>query len=235
MQKSMLKLISVADGVTILNAVLGFIALLLVFSGQFQLAVSLILLGLLADGLDGMIARRMGAGQLGQYLETIADLVSLSVAPLALIYQTYSEMIQSEFSLQILLGVVLGCSFICSIIRLSSFSFLKNQGFFVGLPTSASAIFLVSVSYLKPSLWVVLPLILIFSFAMISSVHFLKPGLRLNLIAAFFIVATIVLDGNYENIAPLLLLISLTCYIIAGSVFLYFKKNHFKKMQGTRN
>jgi archaetidylserine synthase len=230
----MVKLLSVADGVTILNAILGFIALLLVFSGQFQLAASLILLGLLADGLDGMIARRMGNSQLGQYLETIADLVSLSVAPLILVYQTYSEMI-SEFSLLLLFGVVLGCSFICSIIRLSSFSFLKDKDVFVGLPTSASAIFLVVVSYMKPPLWAVLPLILIFSFAMISSVHFLKPGLRLNLIAAFFIVATIVLDGRYENIAPFLLVISLACYIIAGLVFLYFKKNQMKKKPGTHN
>ena len=235
MQKSMLKLLSVADGVTILNAVFGFIALLLVFSSEFQLAVSLILLGLLADGLDGMIARRMGNGQLGQYLETIADLISLSVAPLALVYQIYSETLHAEFSTQLLLGVVLVCSFICSIIRLSSFSFLKNKEFFIGLPTSASAIFLVSVSYLKPTLWVVLPLILIFSFAMISSVQFLKPGIRLNLIATVFIVATIILNGKYANIAPLLLVISLACYIIGGSFFLYFKKNQMKKMQGSHN
>jgi phosphatidylserine synthase len=45
----MIRLLSVADLVTLLNATLGFLALLLVFSNEFQLAASLILLGLLAD------------------------------------------------------------------------------------------------------------------------------------------------------------------------------------------
>jgi archaetidylserine synthase len=73
----MIKLLSVADMVTMVNAVLGFLALLMVFSHQFQLAASFIFLGLLADGLDGFVARHVGNGQMGQYLETIADMVSL--------------------------------------------------------------------------------------------------------------------------------------------------------------
>jgi phosphatidylserine synthase len=56
---------SVADIVTLTNAVFGFLALLMVFSNQIQLAASLILLGLIMDGLDGIVARRMGNGQIG--------------------------------------------------------------------------------------------------------------------------------------------------------------------------
>lgn len=220
----MIKLLSVADLITLLNAVFGFLALLLVFSNQFQLAASLILLGLLADGLDGIIARRIGTGRLGEYLETIADMISLSIAPLALLYTLYYDAVVLQLPVHLLFSSLLVFSLICSIIRLTSFPLLKEKQFFIGLPTSASAVFLVIASYLKPDIWFILPIILILSVAMISSVRFPKTGLKMDLIAAVFIVVTIVLDGMYYNIAPLLLLAALSCYILVGPLYLYFKK-----------
>jgi CDP-diacylglycerol--serine O-phosphatidyltransferase len=227
----MIKLMSVADLVTLLNAVLGFLALILVFSDQFQLAASLILLGLLADGLDGMVARRLGNGQIGEYLEPIADMVSLSVAPLALFYKVYYDAIVSQSSVHLLLGIIIVFSLICSIIRLSSFSLLKEKQFFIGLPTSASAVFLVLTSFLTPEVWYVFPIIIVLSLAMISSIRFPKPGLMVNLIAAVFIVATIILDSMYYNIAPILLLAALTSYIIFGP--LYFRVKKRSQVSGT--
>lgn len=220
----MIKLLSVADVITLLNAILGFLAVLLMFSNELQLAASLILLGLLADGLDGIVARRVGNGQMGEFLEPIADMVSLSIAPLALIYKTYSETVASQFSLHLLLGGILVFSLVCSIIRLSSFSLLKEKHFFIGLPTSASAVFLVLCLFLKPDLWLLLPAILILSLAMISSVQFPKPSVQVDLIAAVFIIATIVLDSMYYNIAPLMLLIGLVLYIVIGPLYLHRKK-----------
>ena len=184
-----------------------------------------ILLGLLADGLDGIVARRMGNGQMGEYLETIADMISLSIAPLALLYKTYYDtVIVSQLSMHLLLGVVLVFSLICSMIRLSSFSLLKEKHFFIGLPTSASAMFLVLTSFLKPDVWYILPFIIVLALAMISSIRFPKPGLKMDLVAAVFIVATILLDSMYNNIAPLLLLAALVSYIIIGPFYLRIKK-----------
>jgi archaetidylserine synthase len=220
----MIKLLSVADMVTLLNAVLGFLALLMVFSNQFQLAASFILLGLLADGLDGIVARRIGNGQMGEYLESIADMVSLSIAPLALFYKTYYDAVVTIPSLHLLLGVVLVFSLLCSMIRLSSFSLLKEKHFFLGLPTSASAVFLVLISFLKWDVWFIFPVIIVLSLVMISSIRFPKPGLKVDLVAAVFIVATILLNSMYSNIAPLLLLAALLSYIIFGPVYLHFKK-----------
>lgn len=220
----MIKLLSVADLVTLLNAVLGFLALFLVFSNQFSLAASLILLGLLADGLDGIIARRIGTGRMGEYLETIADMISLSIAPLALLYKIYYETVVSQLPVHLLFSFVLVFSLICSIIRLSSFSFLKEKQFFIGLPTSASAVFLVVASYLRPEIWVILPVILVLSFAMISSIRFPKSGMKIDFIAAVFILATIALDSMYYNIAPLLLLLALASYVLFGPLYLRMKK-----------
>ncbi len=220
----MVKLLSVADLVTLLNAVLGFLALLLVFSNQFQLAASLILLGLLADGLDGIIARRIGTGRLGEYLETIADMISLSIAPLVLLYKLYYDTVVMQLSVHLLFSSLLVFSLICSIIRLTSFPLLKEKQFFSGLPTSASAVFLVILSYLKPDIWLVLPVIFALSVAMISSVRFPKPDLKMDFIAAVFIIVTIVLDSMYYNIAPLLLLVAVSCYILVGPFYLHVKK-----------
>lgn len=231
MQRSMIKLLSVADIVTLLNAMLGFLALLFVFSYQLNLAASLILLGLLADGLDGMIARRLGTGQIGRYIEPIADMISLSVSPLALIYIVYYDSFSPKFSVHLIFGFVLVFSLVCSVIRLSSFPLLKQEQFFVGLPTSASAIFLVVASYLRPVIWVILPVIVILSLAMISSIPFPKPRLKVNLITTVFIVAAMILDGMYFNIAPLLLLAGLIVYIVIGPFYLYRKK---KKGQQNR-
>jgi archaetidylserine synthase len=222
----MIRLMSVADIVTLTNAVFGFLALLMVFSNQIQLAASLILLGLIMDGLDGIVARRMGNGQIGESLETIADMISLSVAPLALFYTTYYNAVVLQPTLHLLLGVILVFSLICSVIRLSSFSLLKDQHFFLGLPTSVSALFLVLNSFLKLEIWVVLPVVLLLSLAMISSIRFPKPGLKIDLITAVFIIVTILLNSRYYNITPLLLLAALTFYIIFGPILLRFKKKN---------
>ena len=220
----MIKLLSVADIITIINALLGFLALLMAFSNQLQLAASFILLGLLADGLDGIVARRVGIGQIGEYLEAIADIISLSIAPLVLLYKIYYDAVSSNPFMHVLLGVILGFSLICSMVRLSSFSLLKEKHFFIGLPTSASALFLVSVFFLKPDVWAILPFIIILALAMISSIRYPKPGLKINFVTAVFIIATILLNGMFYNIVPILLLVALVSYIIIGPFYLHIKK-----------
>jgi phosphatidylserine synthase len=117
-------------------------------------------------------------------------------------------------------------------IRLSSFSLLKEKHSFIGLPTSASAVFLVLASFLRPDVWVILPFIVILALAMISSVRFPKPGLKMDLVAAVFIVATILLNSMFNNIAALLLLAALVCYISIGPFYLHIKKR--RKVSGTK-
>jgi phosphatidylserine synthase len=109
-------------------------------------------------------------------------------------------------------------------IRLSSFSLLKEKHFFIGLPTSASAVFLVLASFLKLDVQYILPFVVILALAMISSIRFPKPGLKMDFVAAVFIVATLLLDSMYNNIAPLLLLAALVSYIIIGPFYLRIKK-----------
>jgi CDP-diacylglycerol--serine O-phosphatidyltransferase len=219
----MIKMLSLADIITIMNAILGFLAILMIFTNQFQLAAAFILLGLLADGLDGIVARRIGNGQMGEYLETIGDSLTLSFAPLALLYKMYYVSFASSFPLHLVISIILIANFICSMLRLSSFSVMKNPTFFIGLPTAGNAIFLVLSSFLNLDIIYLLPFIVLFALLMICPIRFPKHQLKIDCVAAVFIIAAILLNFIYTNIAPLLLLFGLALYIIFGPLYLLRK------------
>jgi archaetidylserine synthase len=220
----MIKLLSFADVITITNAVLGFLALLCILSNQFQFAAAFILIGLLADGLDGIVARRVGNGQMGEFLETVADSISLSIAPLLLLYKINYDAFVTQLSLHFVVGFVIVFSFVCSMLRLGSFSALKEKRFFVGLPTSANAIFLVMSSFLNVDIRFVLPFVVLFALLMISPVRFPKHGLKSDILATGFIIGTIFLNFLYNDIAPFLLLMGLMLYMIVGPLLLFMNE-----------
>lgn len=73
-----------ADAITVSNAVLGFVAIVTATTNA-ELAARLILLGAVADGLDGVVARHRGGTPAGQILDSLADVVSFAVAPALLV------------------------------------------------------------------------------------------------------------------------------------------------------
>jgi CDP-diacylglycerol--serine O-phosphatidyltransferase len=229
LQNSMLRLISFADVITLTNAGFGFLALLLVFTGELHLAAVFIFLGLLADGLDGYVARYLGAGRIGEYFESLADMLSLSVAPLLLLYATFKDAFSGAPWQPPLFGGILVFSLLCSLIRLSSFSILKDSKFFLGLPTSVSALFLVSLSMLKPDVLIVMPVVLVLAVVMISPVRFPKPRLPMNLITTVLIILVIALGSLYNNLTVYVLLVALLFYIIAGPIYIAVQKRPYGK------
>ena len=72
--------LSLADAVTVSNAALGFLSAVAATVDP-ALAARLILLGVIADGLDGVLARKVGSSAAGHYLDALADVASFSVAP----------------------------------------------------------------------------------------------------------------------------------------------------------
>jgi archaetidylserine synthase len=70
-----------ADVMTLLNAALGVAAMTVAIVGEPQQVARLILLAAVADGLDGIIARRFGGTAVGPYLDSMADIVSFGTAP----------------------------------------------------------------------------------------------------------------------------------------------------------
>jgi len=150
----MIKFLTFADVFSLINGCLGFLAIIILFSfitsfDVIRVSFSFILLALLADGLDGIIARKKRASELGEYLEAMADMISMGIAPSVFVFKIYYDSSSSGLFLQFAFIIVLILFVICSIIRLSSFHLMKNEAYFVGIPASASTIFLLIAAFIK--------------------------------------------------------------------------------------
>jgi len=220
----MIKFVTFADIVSLLNALFGFFALLMLFSKEFNIAFSLIFLALLADGLDGVIARRINKGKMGEYLEAMADMISLSIAPILFVYCQYYTALISSIFLQGVFYAIFIFFIICSIIRLSSFHMLKDKRSFIGLPASASTIFILVLAYVNIDYLYLLSLILIISLFMISQIRFPKPTIKVNTIAALLIILSILFQDTFNSLFLILLFIALSIYSIGGPIYLKYKK-----------
>jgi len=70
-----------ADAVTLANAAVGVAAVAVALAGRLDLTARLLLLAAIADGLDGIVARRFGGSSVGPTLDAMADVVSFGAAP----------------------------------------------------------------------------------------------------------------------------------------------------------
>jgi CDP-diacylglycerol--serine O-phosphatidyltransferase len=221
----MIRLLSIADIVTLTNVIFGFMAIIMAFLNEIRFSFSFILLALLADGLDGVVARKTRNGELGEYFDAMADMGSFGIAPAIFVYATYHDAVSCCICRHIILIIVLIVFLSLGVIRLASFHLMKNKDFFVGLPAPASTTIVILFAFLKTEYLYILPAIVIVSLVMISNVHFPKPGIKMDAAAAILIVLTLIIGKNYSDVAPLILLSIIMVYVIAGPVYLWKIKN----------
>ena len=223
----MFNLIRFPDGISLLNGLFGLSSILILifdFSPistiKFHVAFSLILLGLLADGLDGILARKYGKGELGDFFEAMSDMTTMGVAPsvfIAILVNSHSQ----NNSLFLIVGFLLLFYIGCAFIRLASFHPLKNKSVFLGLPASAATMLLLSISFLTQTNNIILSVLFLSSLLMILPVGFPKPNKIMNAITTFIIVLTIVF-GLILPFIYFVLFISVLIYIFGGQIYLYF-------------
>lgn len=177
---SILKYITVADFITVLNALLGFLAIMYVIDKLYINAFILILFAIVLDGLDGLLARMVGTKHnFGLFLDAIADTVSFCFAPAVLLYGMFYNPLETSFTNWINLLTVLATFFVAGlgILRLARFITQTNDTeFFTGLPTPAMALLIVILLLptfklnLIPEL--ILPIIILTSLLMVSEVYY---------------------------------------------------------------
>ena len=219
----MIKLLSVADVISVCNAVFGGLAILVLFTDynfKIHLSISLIFLGLLADGLDGIIARRFKKSDIGDYLESMADMTTMVVAPAVFIFYIYMDALSGEFIRQIFLFISLVLFFSFGIIRLASFNLFKKEKIYIGLPASASAIILLILAYFEVQLIIILFTTIVIGALMASDIVFPKTGKYLNSAALILILLTIIFGKTFYGFAPIFLLIAILVFSIGGPVFM---------------
>ena len=206
----MLRMLTAADAISMLNTSFGFCAIIMILWGEQRFAFSFILLALLADGLDGIIARRWGGGKLGESLEAMGDMLSLSIAPL-LFFLWFGIQIFSAESFHVILAFLCSLIFlVCSAIRLASFHVMKNEHFFIGLPASVSTIVIICLTVLAVELYLLLIVLLLLALLMVSSIQFIRPSMLMNSIAAVLIILTFLLYTALNGIVLILLVIHMS-------------------------
>ncbi|MFZ3173235.1 MAG: CDP-diacylglycerol--serine O-phosphatidyltransferase [Carboxydocellales bacterium] len=118
---------------TLANLLLGIVSLIYTLNEEWQLAATMILIGMVLDGMDGRLARRLDAtSPFGKELDSLCDLVSFGVAPALLAY-AYKLVAWPYFGMAIAIGFTL-----CGAIRLARFNVLNISDFFVGIPITAA-------------------------------------------------------------------------------------------------
>lgn len=221
----MIKIFRIEDFFSLFNASFGFLALMMIFLGEIRFSFTFILLAVLADGLDGIIARYKGnQSQVGDFLEPMADMLSMGVAPVFFAYVIYRNEVFDCFKCHFMFLGVLFFFFICVVIRLSSFYVLKNNKYFIGVPVPAAAIILVLLPYIKLDLYIILTVVFILSLLMISNFHFKKPVLKINLFAAILIFLAIIFDKGFNDFFLWLLLFAVIFYSFYGPIYQKVKK-----------
>lgn len=154
--ESILKLIKMPDLLSIVNALLGFTAIILVLTGvreeAIKNAVVLILVAAVIDGLDGMVARTIECSPIGKYLDSLADMISFGVAPAIVAYALLTHYLQVSYMCIDVVLAFCGAYVICGLLRLARFDAnaslesaqKEGRKDFVGFPITGGAIFLAS-------------------------------------------------------------------------------------------
>jgi CDP-diacylglycerol---serine O-phosphatidyltransferase len=136
---------------TLLNLFFGCVAIVLVFNGAYTYASWMIILASVFDFLDGTAARLLDARhELGEQLDSLADMVSFGVAPACIMYALMTNAAGYAVSDYIHIAA-LPAFFIAifSALRLAKFNIDDTQSdSFRGLPTPANALFISALPFI---------------------------------------------------------------------------------------
>jgi len=115
------------------------------YQGNYQVALSFILLGAVFDFFDGMLARALQAySPLGKELDSLADDITFGVAPSMIVFSLFKEVSVPAF-LSPVAGYLPYAAFLIAVfsaLRLAKFNIDTRQtSSFIGVPTPANALF----------------------------------------------------------------------------------------------
>mgnify|MGYP000382984249 CR=1 FL=1 len=171
--------------VTIINVFCGFYSVIASFQGEYMLAFWSVVVGGVADALDGKVARYVdGASEFGVQYDSLADVVTFGFAPSALVFNLLGQPKEAYLIAFAFFPLLLGS------IRLARFNanlvgFDKDH--FVGMPIPAGALSIMSIvpfnhyllanGYVSQAIWIdyVYPFIAIvvfYSILMVTTIRY---------------------------------------------------------------
>src|SRR5574344_178981 len=127
---------AIANTISSSNLMFGVLSILATFEGEFKAAAIMIILAVVADSMDGRVARALGvSGEFGKELDSLCDVCSFGVAPGVLIYVYALE------SLGICGQIIASLFTFGGAMRLARFNINASavHGYFQGMPIPAGA------------------------------------------------------------------------------------------------
>ena len=222
--------------VTLGNLFCGTLAAIFAVGGHFEMTALFVVLGVFLDFFDGFFARVLKvSGELGKQLDSLADMVTSGVVPGIVLFvllgnnQQLPYDIHAEFKISMglpLIGLLVTLS---ACYRLAKFNLDTRQSeSFIGLPTPAMSLFIVSlplvqmhsdIDFVKDLIgnnYFLIGITILFSFLMNSEFHlfslkFKNYGVKENLFKYILILFSIILLITIEYLAVPVIIIS---YII---------------------
>ncbi|MEI6285178.1 MAG: CDP-diacylglycerol--serine O-phosphatidyltransferase [Bacillota bacterium] len=156
---------------TLSNCLFGMLSIIASINHSFALAVLFIVVAVVADALDGRVARFFGvASEMGKQLDSLSDAVSFGVAPAILLYQ------YDLHRLSWIGAIICAVYTMCGVWRLARFniSTLEIKGYFQGLPIPGGGIAIAAFVLSGHNLGIYgeISYILLMGFLMVSSVKY---------------------------------------------------------------
>ncbi len=182
------KEVSLADSLTVLNALFGFSAIIYVLLyGICPESFSLFYMAVLADGADGLVANKTEKSPFGRELDSLADTISFGVFP-AIIAVRYE---QNLFPFAALLVAF-------SILRLARFNVVNFRDFY-GLPTVVNALIVTSLVRFSLNPVPLAAIMVILSVLMVSDVVYprIRDPYTLLLVALVILSAIVFWEMTY--------------------------------------
>ncbi|WP_239677784.1 CDP-alcohol phosphatidyltransferase family protein [Natronosporangium hydrolyticum] len=127
---------AVVNGCTLASLSLGLLAILLAMRGDVQTAAICLLACVICDGMDGVLARRLGVSSpFGAQLDSLADMAAFGIAAPVVVYATLAGAVPPA-------PAALVCAMVAAAaaIRLARFNVsVKDSRYFTGVPTTMAA------------------------------------------------------------------------------------------------
>ena len=212
--------LGLADAVTVSNAALGFLAAV---AATFDVAFAarLILLAAVADGLDGVIARKVGGTPAGEYLDSLADVASFAVAP-AFVVAVSVQRTWSFDPRRVWLGFLLAAGFVAmAVVRLGLYTAYDTKvDETQGVQTTLAATVLaatVLAGFVHPT--VLVPLTALLALLMVTTVTYPDLHAQDALVMGVVQLAAITFRGWYGRGFAYALLFLALAYLVLGPVF----------------
>jgi CDP-diacylglycerol--serine O-phosphatidyltransferase len=215
------------DITTLLNGFVGLLAIMYIIDGDFKYGMVLILLGILIDGADGILARlyKRKKGH-GVYLDSIADTVTFCFASSILLYGMYYDIEKgTSFQSPENALTVTACMLVVlfGILKLARFIEKGHKSRnFIGLPTPASALIVVMSVEVISNQISVLVIAIITSLLMISKIEYPKLRGSLGWAAGLVILLGIFAiwsTGWYSMPLSIFVLAMASIYVVIGPLY----------------